>query len=65
MKRLCGYDVEPLRVDIMAAIEHSKLVYIATIIIICMHPTILHLPYLVTYTVLHMCITCFQADTGV
>ena len=26
VKRLSGYDVEPLRIDIMAAIEHSKLV---------------------------------------
>ena len=26
VKRLSGYDVEPLRIDIMAVIEHSKLV---------------------------------------
>ena len=26
VKRLSGYDVEPLRIDIMASIEHPKLV---------------------------------------
>ena len=27
MKRLAGYDIDPLRIDIMTTIEHSKLVH--------------------------------------
>ena len=27
VKRLAGYDIDPLRIDIMTTIEHSKLVH--------------------------------------
>ena len=32
MKRLAGYDIDPLRIDIMTTIEHSKLVHNANIL---------------------------------
>ena len=56
MKRLSGYDIEPLRVDIMAAIEHSKLVILHVCICSIYMCTVHSLPVpLCMYNTLCLC----------